>query len=484
MGIVIKQSIKNLVFTYLGFVIGALNTLFLYPYLLEEEYYGLINVLLSTAMIFYPLMSFGMGNAIIRFYSTKKSQEEKNRFISFTFLFPLLLIAPAAIFFEFFQDIINGWLSDNSKLLKNYTSYIYVLAIFIGYFEVFFAFSKVQLKSVFGNILKEIFIRVVVTILLVLLYLKVIDDHMFIVLITAAYGIRTLIMAFYSIRISKFKLSISYYEEWKPVVVYSFFIIVSSSVTYILIELDKLMVSQFIDLSNVAYYAVGGFIGIVVAVPGRAMQQILAPLTSKALSENNIDEVEKLYKKSSINLLLISGLMFLLISLNIHAIFYILPEKFAVGEVVAQLIALSKLIDMIGGINGTIISNSKVYKIDLLFGVLLIAFAIGSNMVLIPKYGLSGAAMATVLSTLFFNVLKLAFIKYYFKIQPFSVSTLYSLVFLFVTYYFIYSLNIDYNPLITIIVNSLIVTLLFVLFLVIVKPSQDIEELIKKILKR
>lgn len=484
MGIVINQSIKNLVFTYIGFAVGGINTLFLYPYFMEEEYYGLINVLLSTAMIFYPLLSFGMGNAIIRFYSMQKTDKEKNNFISFSFLFPIIIIVPTIVLYEFFLEYINNSLSDKSELLKSYTSYIYILAVFIGYFEVFFAFSKAQLKSVFGNVLKEIGIRVSVSVLLLLLYANIIDDHIFVVALTVLYGVRTLIMAYYSIKISSFRITTQLFDKWKTVLTFSFFIIISSSVTYVLLDLDKLMVSQFIDLDNVAYYAVGGFIGIVVGVPGRAMQQILVPLTAKALAVNNIREVGKMYKKSSINLLLISGFIFLLVTLNIHQLFLLLPEKFAVGEIVAQFIALAKLTDMIGGINGTIISNSKYYKIDLIFGVLLIVFAVVSNYILIPIFGLSGAAIATVLSTIFLNSVKLVFIKWVMGIQPFSLKTIYSLVFIVGMYLLGINIELNFNPILSILIKSIFIAVMFFSFILMVKPSVDIDLLIKKIRRK
>ena len=68
------------------------------------------------------------------------------------------------------------------------------------------------------------------------------------------------------------------------------------------------------SLVKAAYYSVAVFIGSFIEAPSRAMLNILQPLTSKTLNENNHDEVASLYKKSSINLLLISGLFFVLIS--------------------------------------------------------------------------------------------------------------------------------------------------------------------------
>ena len=56
MGIVLTQSFKNTISTYLGFGLGAINTLFLYTNFLTDEYYGLVAFLLSAANIMMPFM--------------------------------------------------------------------------------------------------------------------------------------------------------------------------------------------------------------------------------------------------------------------------------------------------------------------------------------------------------------------------------------------------------------------------------------------
>nr|WP_231552301.1 hypothetical protein [Capnocytophaga canimorsus] len=52
MGFVFKQSLKNILTTYLGFAIGAINTLFLFTYFLSKSQYGLVSYITSTATIF------------------------------------------------------------------------------------------------------------------------------------------------------------------------------------------------------------------------------------------------------------------------------------------------------------------------------------------------------------------------------------------------------------------------------------------------
>ena len=484
MGIVINQSIKNLIFTYLGFIIGAVNTLFLYPYIMDANYYGLVAVLLSTAMIFYPLLSIGMSNAIVRYYARYKSKEEKDKFISFTFILPLFIIIPLWIITNIFETQIANALSDKSELVKYYIKYIFIFAVFVGYFEVFYSYSRVQLKSVFGNILKEISIRFYVTILIVLIYFNVITDHQFIVLLATGYGVRVLLMGAYVFYISDFRFRFSSFAKYKSVLFYSLFVIFSSSVSFMVLEIDKLMISQYIDLKNVAYYAVGGFIGIVVSVPGRAMVQILAPLVSKAIADNDLVEIESLYKKSSINLLVVSGFVFMLIAVNVKFLYMLLPDKYVGGEFVAIIIAFSKLYDMASGINGTIITNSKYYRYDLLFGGILLVLTIITNIVFIKIFGALGAAIATGLSVITYNSLKLIFVKLKYGFHPFSPKSFGLFVGIMVLISVFYFSPVIVNPIITIIILSLLLGITFFSFVIIYKPSEDIDILIKKYLNK
>ncbi|WP_316931462.1 hypothetical protein [Psychroserpens sp. Hel_I_66] len=74
MGIVVNQSFRNTVTTYLGFGLGAISTLFLYTNFISDEYYGLVAYILSAANIMMPLLAFGTHNTIVKFYSTFKTK--------------------------------------------------------------------------------------------------------------------------------------------------------------------------------------------------------------------------------------------------------------------------------------------------------------------------------------------------------------------------------------------------------------------------
>ena len=168
MGIVLKQSFVNTIILFLGFAIGGINVLFLYTNFLHEDYYGLVTFLLSSANIILPLLVFGMQHTIIKFYSAYKTQREKDEFLTASLFVPLLIIIPLALIGAYAYESIAHWLSRENAIIKPYTYLIFLVAIFMGYFEVFYSWSKVQLQSVFGNFIKEIFARVAAMILLFL----------------------------------------------------------------------------------------------------------------------------------------------------------------------------------------------------------------------------------------------------------------------------------------------------------------------------
>jgi O-antigen/teichoic acid export membrane protein len=301
MGIVLNQSFKNTIVLFLGFTIGGINTLFLYTNFLQDDYYGLITFLLSTANIILPLLVFGMQHTIIKFFSAYKTKLEQDEFLTSALFLPILIIIPLGIVGVLAYEFIADWLSQENIIIKKYTFLIFLVAIFMGYFEVFYAWSKIRMQSVFGNFIKEIFARISATFLLLAVYFELITEIEFIYAIVIVYFIRMVIMMLYAFSIYKPTFVFKLPTNFKEILSYSFYIIMAGSAAGILLEIDKFMIPQLTQIAQVAYYSVGIYIASVIAIPTRAMQQITVPITAKDMNDHNIVEVEKLYKQSSIN---------------------------------------------------------------------------------------------------------------------------------------------------------------------------------------
>ncbi len=483
MGIVQNQSIKNTIITFFGFGIGAINALFLYTHILEKDHYGIVTTLLSFAAIMMPILAFGAQNTLIRFFSHYKTQKERDEFLTFMLFFPLILMVPVGIlFFIFYQPISTIWIQEN-PILKPFFWIIPVVGLFMAYFELFYAWVKVHMQSVIGNFISEVSVRLLVTVLLLLVHFDVISKSTFIYSLVAAYFLQLIAMCFYafSIKIPVFKLVVP--DNFKELIQYSFFIIVSGGVAVMLIDFDKVMIAHYLPVSNNSLYAVAIFISTVIAVPSRAMTQIVAPITAKFMIENKMAELNDLYKKSAINLQIIGGFIMMLIFLNIKELYFFIPD-YRSGISVVFMIGLSKFYDVLLGNNNSIIVNTKYYRTVLLFGLFTVVLMIVLNMIFIPLYGIEGAAFATLLTIIIYNTIKLFYVIVKMNLNPFTIKTVHSFGILIVCFLLFYFWDFNFHPIINIALKSILITLFYIISNYKCNISQDFNRVTLSILKR
>ena len=116
------QSTKNLITIVIAFLIGAINTLILYPYFFGAEKQGLVVFLLSTSNLLMPLIGLGISQTIIKFYSSYP-ENQKQSFLSFVVIIPLIIIIPLSLLSIIFHDQILCLL----ELLYHLKDYLYDL---------------------------------------------------------------------------------------------------------------------------------------------------------------------------------------------------------------------------------------------------------------------------------------------------------------------------------------------------------------------
>jgi O-antigen/teichoic acid export membrane protein len=485
MGIVLNQSLKNTIITYIGFAVGGVSTLFLFPPILGKTYYGLSNYILSCANVIMPLFAIGMQNTLVKFYSQCKTEKEENQFLSFTVLFPLVLCIPLIFIGLFFYDDIVSFLTKKNPIVKEYIYLIPFMGLCMAYFEIFYAWARVHMHSVFGNFIKEVGLRLFSVVGLLGIYFKWITAIDFIYLTAVIYFVAFLVTMLYAFKVKKPVFQFSIPHNVKAILEYTFYIILSGSVANLLLDGDKIMLNQYMDIGNIAYYSVATYIALVISVPSRAMHQIVYPITAKLMHENKHDELNDLYKKTSINLQLVGGFVMLCIFVNIDQLYEMLPKDYAGGIWIVFIIGISKYFDLILGNNNAIIFNSKYYRMVLFLGLMLVFFTIVLNRIFIPLYGITGSAIATLLSITIYSVAKLMFVVKRMHLYPFTTQTLYSIsitVVLFVLFYF---WQFPFHPIIGIGLKSILVTVLYVYlnykFVISVEINRFLDDIFKKL---
>ena len=479
MGIVFKQTSWNIVTITVAILIGGINTLYFYPEFLREQYYGLVVFLLATSNLLQPLMSFGAQHTIIKFFSSFKNIKEKDEFLSSIIFLPLFFILPVCFLVVQFHDLIAEFLSVKNPIIKSYVWVIFLVSFATSYFEVFYAWSRVQFKSIFGNILKEIYPRIAVFILLFLVSIDILTKENFVWWLTGLYYIRLIIMIIYSLFLYTPKFSVKIPNNFKEILSYSIYILLAGSAASFLIDIDKYMIPQKQAISQTAYYAVAVFIATVVEIPGRAMFQIINPLVAKALNEENFVELKNLYKQSSENLLIVCGLFFLLINLNIDSFYMLLNnQEYSDASLVVLIISSAKLIQMSFGCGPAILATSKFYKITLPFSIAMAVSVYFLNDYLIDLYGINGAAISTFIVLLIFTVLKIIYIRYKVKLQPFNFNSIKIFTSILLIYFFNSYINLELSPLIEIIIRSVIILMTYFIIIYFFGLSKKMKDLL------
>jgi O-antigen/teichoic acid export membrane protein len=191
--------------------------------------------------------------------------------------------------------------------------------------------------------------------------------------------------------------------------------------------------------------------------------------------------VSDLYDKTTLVMMIIGGGLILLLWGNIDSIFMFIPKEYSVARYSFYILCFAKYVDMITGLNGIITITSKKYKYDLYFMLVLVIATIVLNLLLIPIYGITGAALAAMISLVVYNLLRLVFVWYNFKMQPFTINCLWVLLISVGTMCIVHFIPFIMNKYVSICINSAIIGIIYLGSILLFKFSPDINNMVYKL---
>ncbi len=488
MGVIKKQSIYNTIILYSGIILGYINAVLLFPKYLTPEQYGLTRILLTVTLLATQFSQFGMVNITMRFFPFFRNIKEKHKgFLFFSFLISCIGIVVVALLIILFKSNIIAGYSKNSPLFIQNFNYIFPFTLFLVVFNILNVYVKSLFKSIFPVFLREFFIRVINLIILIIFAVGLVDFETFLILYVLAYGVLAAILIIYIIKLKQFFILPNFTFFKKKLILdilrYGMFTLLSSVAITFLQYIDILMIGLYKKgLDNIALYTVAFFVASIILIPGRSIAAIATPVIAEAWKNNDLKLINNIYYKTSINQLLIGLLLFIGIWANIHNIMAILQPEYSAIKFVILYIGIAKLFDTALGINSWIITTSKYYRFDLVINICLIGLAIVTNSIFIPLLGIIGAAIATAITILSYNISKLIFIQIKYKMHPFSWKT-FAVVLIATGIYFSSTLiPIIDNIYLDITIRSLSMLLVYVVTIYFFKISDDINIIINKYL--
>ncbi|NBC66420.1 MAG: oligosaccharide flippase family protein [Bacteroidetes bacterium] len=486
MGIIVRQSISNTLISYLGIALGFVLTILMFPNILRADQYGLTRVLISASFISSQFAHLGFQNLVIRYFPFfKKADPEQHGFLFWIITIPIVGFLIFTLIYFLASDLIIQYYNERSPLFVDYYLWVLPLTLFIIYFEVLNNYLRSLRDSTTGSFVNEVLQRFITILVLAVYFFDWIGFGQFVTLFVMSYISQPLIIGIQIWRRSEFKLTpnldIIRKKLVKGMASYSLYSMLGGLTTVIVWNVDIMMLGSMSGLDDTAVYSIAFYIVTVITVPQQSIHKIAAPLLSDFIKNKKWGEVETIYKKSSLNQLIPGLLIFGLIWLHLDKLYLLLPEIYAAGIWVVFIVGIGKLTAMVCGQNGVILVNSKHYRVSFYTNIILVAFTIGANYLLIPEYGIEGAALASAMAIIVYNGVKYLYVLIKMKLQPFSMKTLW-VILLGASTIYITHVWVDFSSIwLDMAIKTIIFPLTFLAPILYFKVSPDINELLESL---
>ncbi len=487
MGVIKRQSIKQSLVTYLAIIIGTINILFIYTSTLTKEELGMMRFIIDTPLLLLPFIYLGSNSLTYRFFPNFRNEENKNNGFLFILLFvPLIgFILFSSIFFLNKSSIYSAYSIQLGKHLP-YLVFLIPMLFLQAYVGIFSTYSTNFKRIVVPAIINNLFVKISIPTLTILYFLGYFSFSGILNGVIIIYSIVLLALIGYLHYLGglSFKPKLSFLNKplLKEMGSFAFFGILGSLGSILATRIDSFMVTSLLNTGYNGIFTIAATMSTVIDVPRRAISGIAAPIIAQAWEDDNIEHIKDLYKKSSLNQFIIGLFILIGIWVNIDDIFAFIPkgDEFILGKYVVLFLGLAKIADMVSGVNHEIIMYSKYYRFNFYAILCLAIFNIIANFLLIPKYQINGAALATLASLSLFNFTKFVYIYYKTKMQPLSIETLWVFLTGLFTLGLAYIIPSTELPFVDILIRSVSVTLVYGSIILYFNISPDINDLVKQ----
>ena len=488
MGVIQKQTIKGSTWSYIGAFLGFIFMGILCPKIISSSELGLLNILVTISALFSQFSSLGMNNVTARLFPYFKSDNKDK----FSFLTLLLLVTSIGFIISIvvgviFKDWIIETRSDDSGLLSKYAFYLIPMTLFTLFFNVFDTYNKMLNDISSGIFLKEFLLRVINLISIILYFFNWISFDVFVLLYVISYFIP--MAGLFIILLIRGELTVRFKdltitkEMKREIFLVAAFGILAGFSGIISDNLDKYLVNKYMGLGNTGIYTIAFYIGTMILLPSRALNKISSTLIAESWKENDLKTIDDIYIKSSINQFVFGLFLFIMIITNLHNIFGFLPAEYSDGKWVMILIGITNLIIMISGVSFHIINTAKYYWYMTALMVIQIILIVATNIMLIPILGLTGAAVASLISVSVIRLGSMAIIGIKSSLWPFSIKHLYSIGISLVVVGIVCLIPKVPNIYIDSVIRATVISVTFIPMILALNVSDELNSMYKKIRK-
>jgi O-antigen/teichoic acid export membrane protein len=427
MGIIQKQGTRSSIFLLIGFSIGGINTIFLFPKIFTQAEYGLTRALLDTGTVLSVLATMGTTPVIYKFFPYYRSltSPRKNDLPFITGAICLAGFIVICIAGYVFRDFIIRKLGRSPLFADNFFL-VYPLTFFMLLFTWMEAFGWSFKKTVTTNFLKETFTRLMITALIICVWTGWISTGMFMNLFSYMYLAPVVILFFILRRTGEWKFNFkvsNVTRRFRPkMITFGLFVFGASFLNIASRTVDSFMIIGLKGLDQTAVFLIASYLVTLMDLPLRSINSIATPVISEAWKDKNYNSIFTIYRKSTVTLLVAGLFIYMVVLLNVHNLAIFLGTGYSEVPVIVLVMGIAKLIDLGTGVNGQIIVTSTNWRFDFFTNVLLTLLAFPLNFFLIKNFGIIGAAFSNLAAIGIYNFIRFTFIYKKYGWQPYGAA--------------------------------------------------------------
>jgi O-antigen/teichoic acid export membrane protein len=335
MGGIRKQAITSSIVIYIGFLIGFINTWFFIKSgtnTFTPAEYGLTRLFFDVGALMYAVSAMGVISVMYKFFPYYHQFLTASKIDLYSWSLIVVLIGFMLVLMGgmFFEPMIIRKYSERSILFVDYYHWIFVFAFGMLMFNVMEGISLTYKSSVTPNFLRETILRLS-TLLLIISYLfHWIDFSVFIKLFAFQFLLIALLLLCILRYQNRLPLTFSMSAVTKK---FRFKMlnlagyVYGGSVIMILAQVaDSIIIASVSPkgIHDAGVYNLATYIANLIQVPQRSIIAATIPVLSLAWKEKNKIEIQRIYSRSSINLLLVGLFIFIMVWLNLKEAFHLL----------------------------------------------------------------------------------------------------------------------------------------------------------------
>ncbi len=473
----------------IGFAIGGLNIIFLFPKLTSLNVNGLTRAFLDVAVVLSLLATLGTIPVIYKFNPFYRShlKKEENDLPFVSGMISLAGFITICAGGHIFKGFIIRKLGQAPLFVENF-NLVYPATFLMLLYTWLEAFAWSLKKTVESNFLKETLIRLLTTLLILASWYGLISSRNFIDLFCFLYLIPVIILFYILRRTGEFRFvpRISKVtRRLKPkMMTFGLFVFGATFLNLASRTVDSFVVLGLKGLEATAVFLLGSYLASLMDLPLRSINSIATPVIAESWRERNYENIATVYKKSTVTLLVAALFIFNLVLLNVDNLSVFLGANYTAVPMIVFYMGLAKVIDLGTGVNGQIISTSNHWKFDFFTNVILTLFAFPLNFILITHMGIVGGAVATLISVSVYNLTRFIFIYRKYGWQPYGFPHAKIILVSLIAYFAARAIPFVYNIYADTVFRSLLFCALFVPAVLRMNVSEELSITAGKMLKK